>query len=300
MTAALMGFAVAGAQTITTSPQGTDTGGPDQFNKGTTSASVQQTVTLKLPEATALHLDASQLTFDLSQLGNQDNTWYCAYGVGEGSDVSVATQGTDYWNQTVVLPLGTNYTPDKNKFGNVTVNAGAKVTSYPPIIQTSAGAEVNNTSKAYFVCYRAFIIQKFSNVGNFKLSVTRDNPTGVMGRQMLYIQDNPCDTWGQNTGLYKLPPGSTRELIPMRLTEGTTGARAAGNVTFTDKTVTSNARTFCRQNTSWLDDLVVIAVVVDGDRAGDNNAILTYTLESKATPFVIGDSDGRDATTAGR
>ncbi|GAA5512810.1 hypothetical protein Dcar01_01534 [Deinococcus carri] len=299
MTAALMTLAVASAQTITTSPKSGETGGPDAVATGTTTASVTQTVNLKLPQATALHLDATQLTFDISQLANQDGTWYCAYGKGNGTDVD-SQLGTDFWNQTQTLPLGTKYIPDANTFGKVSIDGGAKVTSYPPVTQASAGAEVDNASKAYFVCYRSFIIQKFSNVGNFKLSVSRNTPTGAnadMGRQMMYIQDNPCDTWGEGTGLYRLPVGATRELIPMRLTQGTTGARAAGNVTFTDKTVTSNATKFCRQNTSWLDDLVVIAVVVDGDKAGDNNAILTYTLESKASAFVIGDSD---ATTASK
>ena len=283
MTALMMTIAAAGAQTISV----TTDSGPDAVNKGAKSATVNQTVNLKLPEATALHLDATTLTFDISQIGNQDGTWYCAYGLGNGQDQATKL-GEDFWNQTQVLPLGTSYSLG-NEFGKITVNAGQKVTQYPPVIIPTNG-EVDNASKAYFVCYRAFIIQKFSNVGNFKLSVSRDNPTNGMGRQMMYIQDNPCSTFGGATGLYKLDPGAARELIPMRMTSGTTGARAAGT---TGKTQTElgGGTNVCRSYTSWLDDLVVVAIVVDGDRAGDNNAILTYTLESSAAPFKVTDAD---------
>lgn len=286
MTAVMMTAAVAGAQTIGV----TTDSGPDAVNIGGKSASVTQKVNLKLPEATALHLDATTLTFDISQIGNQDGTWYCAYGKGDGTDQ--ATQlSADFWNQTQVLPLGTSYSLG-SEWGKITINAGQKVTQYPPVI-IGADGEVNNASKAYFVCYRAFIIQKFSNVGNFKLSVSRDNPTNGMGRQMMYIQDNPCSTFGGATGLYKLDPGAARELIPMRMTSGTTGARAAGTTGMSQADLGGGANV-CRKYTSWLDDLVVIAVVVDGDKAGDNNATLTYTLESSASVFKLSDSDSKN------
>jgi hypothetical protein len=287
MTALMMTVAAAGAQTIGV----TTDSGPDAVSVGARSASVNQTVNLKLPEATALHLDATTLTFDISQIGNQDGTWYCAYGKGDGTDQS-SQLGADFWNQTQVKPLGTSYSLG-SEWGKITVDAGAKVTQYPPI-KVGTDGEVDNASKAYFVCYRAFIIQKFSNVGNFKLSVSRDNPAaGAAGRQLMYIQDNPCSTFGGATGLYKLNPGSARELIPMRMTSGTTGARAAGTTGKTQAEL-GGGTNVCRSYTSWLDDLVVVAVVVDGDRAGDNNAILTYTLESSAAPFVIADSDAKN------
>lgn len=286
VTALLSLFAAASAQTINP----TDTKGAgadaDQVNRGTTTASVTQTVNLKLPEATALHLDAANLVFDISKLNEMDGSWYCAYGKGPDERLQL---GADFWNQTQVLPLGTSYTPNPAKFGEVSINAGDKVTSYPPAIVGDDG-EVDNASKAYFVCYRTFIIQKFSNLGNFKMTVSRDKPDGDMGKQLLYIQDNPCDFWGTPTGLYDLPTGATRELIPMRMTMGTTGARAAAASTAPgNRAATGNG--YCRSYTSWLDDLVVIAVVVDGDKAGDNIATLTYTLESSATAFTLDDSD---------
>lgn len=279
MTATLMLLAsVAGAQTINP----TTGSGPDAVNMGTTSAQVQQTVNLKLPEATALHLDATQLVFDISQLGNQDSTWYCAYGLGADERTAL---GNDFWGQTQVLPLRTSYSPDGD-FGKIRINAGPQVTQYPPV-RTAEGGELVEGSKDYFVCYRSFIIQKFSNVGGFKLSVQRDNPgAGALGNQLMYIQDNPCDFWGDVTGLYDLPPGATRELIPRRMTVGTTGARAAASSGSTTARPAGPSK--CRANTSWLDDLVVVAVVVDGDRAGENIATLTYTLTSNTAGFATG------------
>ena len=290
VTALLSLFTVAGAQTINPTDTKTDAAGQgaDQVERGTTTASVTQTVNLKLPEATALHLDAANLVFDISKLNEMDGSWYCAYG--KGPDVREQL-GSDFWNQTQVLPLGTSYTPNPAKFGEISINAGDKVTSYPPAIVGTDG-EVDNASKAYFVCYRSFIIQKFSNLGNFKMTVSRDNPSGDMGKQLLYIQDNPCDFWGdpRGTGLYDLPTGATRELIPMRATIGTTGARAAA-ASGTPGNRAAAPTSYCRPYTSWLDDLVVIAVVVDGDKAGDNIATLTYTLESSATAFTLDATD---------
>lgn len=285
ITAVLILGGFAGAQTITPT---SDNLNNDQVNSGTTSAKVTQTVNLKLPEATALHLDTPNLVFDISQIGSQDGNWYCAYGL-DNNDADTLAQditsplGADFWGQTQVLPLGTSYSPKADEFGKITINAGKQVTAYPPVTKLAAGGgEVDNADKAYFVCYRTFILQKFSNLGNFKLSVARDIPAGNRGKQMMYIQDNPCSTWGQPTGLYNLPVGSTRELIPLPLTTGTTGSRAATPATYNK----------CRSLTSWLDDLVVVAVVIDGDLSGDNIATLTYTLDSSAAAFK--DADGKD------
>lgn len=307
-------LAFAGAQTInpTVGDNGDDQISVNNAAEGGTglSASVKQTVNLKLPQATALHLDTSALVFDIAKIGQQGNDWYCAYGVDDpifdngvqikdddnlANDVVIATDD-EFWGQNVVLPLGTYYEPvmtgnpdDPSKpWGQIKVVAGKKATSYPAIDRTAK--EVDNKDKAYFVCYRTFYLQKFSNVGNFKLSVSRDTPTGDKGKQLLYIQDNPCDFWGEPTGLYNLPVGGTRELIPRSMTTGTTGHRAAAASNM--KAGDPNAKAVskpgtCRSYTSWLDDLVVVAVVIDGDMAGDNIATLTYTLTSSTTPYAL-------------
>lgn len=260
--------AFAGAQTVAPT---VDTTAADQVDIGTTSASVSQNVKLVLPEATALHLTASNLVFDISQIGNQDSTWYCAQGLGNGQDVEVGMNPTDnFWGQTSTLPLGTYY--EVGEFPNINVVAGKRITQYPPV--ELVDGKVDNASKGYFVCYRTFIMQKFSNVGNFRLSVTRDDPAdSAMGHQLIYVQDDPCWAWGDVTGLYKINEGATTQLIPKNMGRGTTGALAAG----------TGDNNMCRKYSSWADDVVVVAVVVDGDKAGENTAVLTYTLESSAT-----------------
>lgn len=273
-TALLAASSFAGAQMV--SPT-SDTSAPDQVVRGTTTAAVNQKVTLTLPQATALHLSSSNLVFDINKIGAQDSTWYCAYGLKDSKDgvTRDITQdlGDNFWNQTQTLPLGTYYTTET--YPNIKIVAGDRVTQYPPAIIGQNG-KVDNASKAYFVCYRTFILQKFSNVGNFRLSVTRDNPTGDMGHQMLYLQDDACNSWGALTGLYKVDEGKTINLIPKNLTVGTTG----------NLVKTRGEQNFCRSYTSWLDDVIVVAVVIDGDKAGDNTATLTYTLESSVAGWA--------------
>lgn len=272
MTAVLGVCAVAGAQSVSPSISTA----ADQVNKGTDKASVKQNVNLILPQATALHLTASNLDFDISKLGSQDGTWYCAYGLADGDQASQLTPRDEFWGQTQTLPLGTAYTV--GEYPNINVVAGKKVTSYPPV--ELVNGKVDNKTKDYFVCYRSFILQKFSNVGNYRLSVSRDKPAGDMGHQMLYIQEDPCNAWGQATGLYKLDEGLTKILTPKSMTYGTTGKQV------TSAAPQTSGRNVCRKNTSWLDDVIVVAVVVDGDKAGTNTAELTYTLESSASVFT--------------
>lgn len=270
-TALLAICGLAAAQTV--SPT-SDPSAPDQVNRGTTTATVTQNVKLILPQATALHLSSSNLVFDIGQIANQDGSWYCAYGRPNSAGVvedNVSQLGSNFWGQTQTLPLNTYY--NVAAYPNISIVAGDRVTQYPPAI---IGTNGKVASKAYFVCYRTFILQKFSNVGNFRLSVQRDNPTGATGHQMLYIQDDPCWDWGGATGFYKLNEGTTVQLIPKTMTVGTTGHLAAQ----------SKSNNFCRRNSSWADDVVVVAVVIDGDPAGVNTATLTYTLESSAAGWL--------------
>lgn len=263
---ALLLASFAAAQTIVP----TTSKGNEVINRGDTTASVSQNVNLILPEATALHLTASNLEFDISKLGAQDSSWYCAYGLSDEDKVSKLDN--NFWDQTQTLPLGTSYTVAT--YPNISVNAGNRVTSYPPAEMVNG--KVDNASKRYFVCYRTFILQKFSNVGNYRLSVSRDRPTNDMGHPMIYMQEDPCNAWGSPpTGLYKVDENTTTVLTPRNLTIGTSGRLAAA----------TGGNNFCRAGTSWLDDVIVVAVVVDGDRAGTNTAVMTYTLESSATPF---------------
>jgi hypothetical protein len=247
--------------------------GPDAYAKGQDSAAVNQTIELILPKATALHLDVTTLTFDLTGLDGA--TWpnstpdfegkmVCVYGL---ADQDTKQQlGNNFYNQVQTLPMGTSYSTAT--WPNVTINGGGQVTAYPPI-KLDKNGELVPGSKNHFVCYRTFILQKFSNGTRWHLTVSRNDPQGAQGIQHLYIQDNPCDTFGAATGLYELPNGANLELVPRSLQAGPTGTRSGNNP----------GR--CGYK-SWLDDLVVVAVKVNSDLWGKSTANLTYTLATTA------------------
>lgn len=249
--------------------------GPDAVAKGENSASVNQEVQLILPRANALHLDVTTLKFDLTAMdgANWPNSTFdfggqmlCYYGKSN-TDIVTPLNAT-YFNQTQYLPLGVGYANAPSGWPNIvlTDTAGA-VTAYPPIKLDATTGELVPGSKNYFVCFRTFKLQKFTNGEQWDLSVTRSGTTVGKEIDRLYIQDNPCDTFGAPTGLYKINVGDTLRLVPESLAVGPTGKQVA------------DAKGLCGYK-SWLDDLVVMAVVVDGDYAGTNHAQLQYTLST--------------------
>lgn len=271
MTIVVLAFAFAMAQGFVVQPTVGD--GPDLYDKGMETASVDQTVILRVPQATALHLDVAELVFDVTSLDGANWPYsepnfapymVCVYGSAE-QDTLV---GGGFFSQQQVLPLGTYYGVTANGWPEIqVVNHGGMVTSYPPI-QFDTEGELVPGSKDHFVCYRTFILQKFSNGAQWDLSVERIDAGGPGTLQHIYIQDNPCDTFGQGTGFYELLEAPIR-LVPTALGTGPTGFRSATNPEV------------CGFK-SWLDDLVVIAVKVNSDYAGENAAILQYTLATTA------------------
>ena len=119
------------AQAPTVSP--TQGNGPDAYAKGQDQAAVNQTVELILPKASALHLDVTTLTFDLTGLDGEGwptsdpdfmGKMVCVYG---RQDQDVKTQlGDNFYNQVQTLPLGTSYSVAT--WPNVTINGGGTVT----------------------------------------------------------------------------------------------------------------------------------------------------------------------------
>lgn len=247
-----------------------------------TSASVTQQVNVTVPKATALHSTAGSLSFDISQIGNQDSTWYCVQGAAANASsygtLNPATGdyeaalGSDFYGQTQVLPMGTYY--NATNWPNVAIVGQTHVSQYPPA-ELDGGALVPG-SKEYFVCYRTFVLQTFSNFSNYDLQVSRSGTTDVQAYpEPIYIQGNTyCSyTQDQGTGLFALPSdgGPVAHLIPVSLGTGPTGAAAEA----------------CGQPgyKSWLDDLVVVAVKIDGEHWGQSSTTLTYTLFSADQPF---------------
>lgn len=250
---------------------------PDQAAKGDTSATVFQTVELIIPQATALHLDLTHVVFDLTPLDGtgwphdespfEDNTIRCVYGL-QATDYD---NGTAFFGQKEVWPLGTRYAAAT--WPNINVIGGPAVTSYPPI-RLDKG-ELIDGSKDYFVCYKSFILQKFSNFKYWDLTVYRfPTPENEIGINHMYIQDNTCATFGTPTGLYELPTGHQRRLIPSSLAGGPTGTQTTGD----------HVPAMCKGK-SWLDDLVVLAVKINADHHGSNVATLAYTLTSSDVKF---------------
>jgi len=285
--ALLMAFAIAAAQ-IYIEPVTGD--GADQIAKGATSATVNQIVQLVLPQATALHLDASSISFDLTALDGSG--WADRASSGElptgfglacvyvtGDDVVSGLGGT-YWGQTQVVPGGIAYHASDwdsiylEYFGNGksgVVPTSAQVVTYPPI-RLDANGELVPGSKGYFVCYQTFVLQLFSNFNFWDLQVSRTDETG-QPIQHLYVQGNTCADFGAGTGLYALNDSTYVHLIPKTLNAGTTGA------------IAQSTGTSCSPNTSWLDVLGVLAVKINADHYGTSTANLQYTLISSDTQF---------------
>lgn len=270
LTTALLAICTAGAQTVSpTTNANNPVANPDAYQIGEGSATVNQTVQLYLPKATALHLDTTTIKFDLNDLNSGSATMTCVYAANgdDGKpflDDDKLQLNDNFYNQVQVLPLGTEYELSADSWPNINVVGGGPVTSYPPIKIGTNGELVAN-SKNHFVCYKSFLLQKFSNGGKWDLTVSRSDADPSKSIEHLYIQDNPCDTAGAPTGLYALGNGQSTHLVPLDLQTGPTGTRSAA------------AAERCGYK-SWLDDLVVLAVKVNGDNWGQSTANLTYTL----------------------
>ena len=265
--------------------------GNDQIAKGLDSASVDQIVQLTLPQATALHLAADVIAFNLNYLDGPgwearafgdavlpDGVGYACVYVS-GADVVSALGEGEFWGQTQVVPGGIAYHAetwdeiDLVYFGNGMPTNGLVpddqlVVTYPPI-RIVEGTGLVEHSKDYFVCYQTFVLQLFSNWGRFDLQVARSDTTG-QGIEHLYVQANTCYDFGSGTGLYDLPDGQMRHLLPKSQTVGPTG-------TFSSEG--------CNPNSSWMDVLGVLAVKVNADLYGTSTANLLYTLVSSDTAF---------------
>jgi hypothetical protein len=249
--------------------------GADAKNIGTSSANVSQSVSMILPQATALHLDVTDLKFDLNLIGGKDNSIACVYGLQDTDKVDQL--GDTFWNQKQSKPLGTSYNLSAQSWPNISLNGGGEVTSYPPI-KIGENGELVKGSKGYFVCYKTFFLQTFSNGYVFDLTMKRsDDMTRPNAIKSIYAQANSCDTAGAGTGLYKI--GSTAmHMVPTNLNFGTTGSRTGG---VPGEVGDAAVRARCGYK-SWLDYLVVVALPVDGEAAGTNTATLEYTLTTTA------------------
>jgi hypothetical protein len=264
---AMFGFAA--AQFVDISP--TTDQGSDAVSSplpGQDEASVDQLVTLSVPQATALHLTQDAITFDLSDIAGENCVYVSGDDVTAGSSTAPGgiAYSADSWDQIRLAYFGNDY--PTNPANLTPVDDDQVVSVYPPI---DVSADDVDATKAYFVCYRTFIMQLFSNFDSWDLQVSRTD-VGDQSIEHLYVQANTCADFGEPTGLFALPDGETgRSLIPAGLSASPTG-------------VLARQSDDCRANSSWMDVLGVLAVKVNADRHGDNTANLTYTLVSSDLP----------------
>lgn len=280
------GLVVANAQTVAPTEDSNQQFDVNVAGASTTgaTASVNQTLNVTVPNATALHSTAGSLTFDINNIGSQDATWACVQGAPTGATLGspdlatgdytldTSTISGDFFNQTQVTPMGTYYELTGASWPNVTIVADHAVTQYPPI--DVQGGTLVPGSKQYIVCYRTFILQTFSNWSHYDLMVERNDPASEAYPEPVYIQGNTyCSAKnGQPTGLFSLDSNSpSAHLIPKSVGVGPTGMMAEQ----------------CGQPgyKSWLDDLVVVAVKIDGEHYGTSTTQLTYTLTSADAAF---------------
>jgi hypothetical protein len=260
--------------------------GPDDYAKNLEGAQVQQQVQLIVPRVNALHLDVTQLIFDITALDGPGWADRVSGGVlplyvqrpqDEINLTCVYTFGPDETGISdiypdAVFPGGVGYEPIIGDYPNVRLTAPdgetlQEVTTYPPLLVQEG--ELVPGSKNYFVCFKTFELQMFSNGIDWNLNVSRADALDSQSIEHLYIQGNTCANWGDVTPFYPLPNGTNRDLIPDAFTYGPTGAQALTNPA-------------CALNKSWLDAIIVVAVKVNADRAGTNVADLTYTLTTTA------------------
>lgn len=279
MIVAAASFGAAFAQAVLVPLDPTTGGGGTAMTDGS-SAHVDQTVNLTLPTAYGIAIDdAATLSFDLSNLTSTNGVGgelVCVTGIPNDKNEIVdqvdATTGA-------VKPLGTFYSIGAS-FPDIIINGGEEVTQYPPVVVPDSGA-IDLNSKRYFVCYKSFILEKFANVGGWNVTVSRSDDTlNALGD--MFLQDNMCSAFGADTKLFPLLDqgslglfqGATDSRILASLAE-TTGEAANGANDLTDACGYGDP-------TSWLNDLVVLAIEIDGQHAGTSSSTLTYTIQATA------------------
>jgi hypothetical protein len=197
-------------------------------------------LTVTVPMVAELRLAAAEVDFDLGG-GLQSRTLVCVYGF-QGGDPAAAT-----FEGATVFPLGTGFRQGEHPA--VVVEGAGAVTGFPPL-RLDAGGQAVARSEEDFVCYRTFLLRRFSNLPGWQLTVERPASDGSSGGPAsLYIRDSGCRESGSLQGLHPLDPGERRVLA------------------------SAGASDPCFEG-----DVVVLAAKIAAVRAGETPAHLVYTL----------------------
>lgn len=235
----LRGLLASGLVAVATAAfaQATDTGSGEVL--------VSPLLTVTVPSVAELRLDASEVTFDLTS-SLQSQTMACVYG---HEDIDLQGSSVDAFGQPTVFPLGTGFWQSAHR--QVVVDGAGAVADYPPL-RFDAGGEAVPLSDRDFVCYRSFVLRRFSNLPGWELTVERAaGDEAGDGSTHLYVRASGCTPSPSRQGLHALDPGD-RHLLA------------------------------CAESSDpcFEGDVVVLAVKVAAARAGETPAHLVYTLMS--------------------
>ena len=215
--------------------QVTDAGGSEVL--------VSPLLTVTVPMVAELRLEAAEVDFDLGG-ALQSKNLVCVYGF-EGGDPAAGVGST--FEGATVFPLGTGFRQGAHPV--VVVEGAGVVMGFPPL-RLDAGGQAVARSEEDFVCYRSFVLRRFSNLPGWQLTVERPADGGpAEGAFRLYIRDSGCRESGGLQGLHPLDPGERRVLAD------------------------ADASDPCLDG-----DVVVLAVKIAAVRAGESPAHLVYTL----------------------
>ena len=130
---------------------------------GTSIAELPLEVAFDFGPVLQLRLALDTVVFDLNRLGEPDDA-VCVLGTDRDVHTGIGPDGGDE-----VAPAGTSLTI--GVWPTLEARGGVPLTSYPPPPGPSAGG---------VVCYRAFALDAYANVGAWQLSVERsDAPEGA-------------------------------------------------------------------------------------------------------------------------
>lgn len=212
-------------------------------DSGTTVVAVPAQLTVSIPSLAELRLDVADVRFDLGE-GLQSSTMACVYGP-TGSDPVAATD-PQLGYQTAVYPLGTGFRHLDHPA--VTVEGREPASDFPPLTMQDGG-EPRPRSDEDFVCYRSFLLRRYTSASEWHLSVERPAGDGADLPGSIYVQDAGCSDRSDLRGLFPLYAGQ-RQLL-----------------------ASSESSEPCPNG-----DVIVLAVKAGAARGGESRAHLVYTM----------------------
>lgn len=204
-------------------------------------AAIAPEIAVTIPSVAQLAIGASTLTFDLgADLASAELA--CVHGPDRGDVFG----GSDASGTETALPMGTGFR--RGEYPRIQVEGRGAVAGYPGLAIARDG-EMQPGSDEDFVCYRTFLLQRFSNLPGWELTVERDAVQDEGFPERIYIRNSGCTGGSELQGLVPLFAGQR-----LRLADADTSA-------------------YCPEG-----DVLVLATPSAGARGGVARTRLMYTL----------------------